>query len=229
MKSAISLPATALALAVLSLPHLAAAETAATTAELAIRDKISAYIYSREILTEMSRLGQEQDEKLGLDYRCKNVKDSITPVNATVIAPIDLPDGAANPVKGAWMLRYVFKRCGYDKTYNAVFVANDQGATPVIQPYYPGSPRAGPALIKTAMPAALTAAESRFEDKTCKDVAVFDMRVSAESQGGAWKEAWTFRACGKLVEVPIDFAPNAKLGGVDFTVGAAKPQEPQSR
>lgn len=222
MKSKITLQLAALTAAALMLPQPARAEVANTTADLAVRDKIAAYINSKEMLIQMSRLGQEQDAKLGIDFRC-TTPDNITPINTTVIAPIDLPDDAKNPVKGAWMLRYVFNRCGNDKIYNAVIVANASGAAPTVQAYYPGAPRSGPRLIKNAMPSALAAAELRFNTKTCKDVTVYDMRVAEEAPAAnaanaAWKETWTFRACGKLIDVPVSFSPNPSLGGIDFAV-----------
>jgi hypothetical protein len=230
MKSITRLPALLLAAAVL-LPALAGAETVNTAAELAGHEKIDNYIYSRDMLTELSRLGQVQDEKFGLDYRCKTATDTIRPINLIVITPIDLPEGATHPVKGAWLLRYGFTRCGNEKIYNAVFVASQNGGKPVVQPYYPGAPRAGPTLIKDAMPAALASAKQRAEDSACKEFAVFDMSVAEPphdvveqgvTSSGVWKEIWTFRACGNPVEVPVRFVPNAKLGGTGYIIDPLK-------
>jgi hypothetical protein len=194
---------------------------------------VDAYIYSRANLTELSKLAQEQDEKFGIDIHCKDAADAVTPKNLIVIAPIDLPDGATHPVKGAWLMRYGFARCGVEKIYGAVFIAKPDGGPPLIQAYYPGSPRAGLRLIKDAMDAMLAAAKQRSPNQACKDYSVFDMRVTEEphdvvEQGatfaGVWSEVWTFRACGVPIDVPVKFVPNAKLGGTDFVIEPAKSQ-----
>jgi hypothetical protein len=206
------------------------AEIVNNAAELAGAKRVDAYIYSRANLVELSKQAQEQDEKFGIDIRCKDAADAVTPKNLIVIAPIDLPDDATHPVKGAWLMRYGFVRCGNEKIYNAVFVARPGGA-PLIQAYYPGAPRAGPPLIKDAMDGMLAAAKQRSSNPACKDYSVFDMRITEQphdvvEQGatiaGVWREVWTFRACGVTIDVPIKFVPNAKLGATDFVIEPAK-------
>jgi hypothetical protein len=206
------------------------AEIVNNSAELVNAKRVDAYIYSRANLTELSKQAQEQDEKFGIDIRCNGVPDAVTPKYLIVIAPIDLPDGADHPVKGAWLLRYGFVRCGNEKIYNAVFVARP-GSPPLVQAYYPGAPRAGPPLIKDAMGAMLAAARQRSSNQECKDYPVFDMRVTEQPHdavehgatvAGVWKEVWTFRACGVPIEVPVKFVPNAKLGGTDYVIEPAK-------
>lgn len=40
---------------------------------------------------------------------------------------------------------------------------------------------------------------------------------------GVWTEIWTFRMCGKLINVPMTFVPDGK-GGTSF-ISVAKPAE----
>jgi hypothetical protein len=217
-------------LAATCLAPVARAEVLNNSAELAGAKRVEAYIYSRANLAELAKQAEAQDEKFGIDIRCKDAADAITPKSLIVIAPIDLPDGATDPVKGAWLMRYGFVRCGNEKIYNAVFLAQSSNP-PLVQAYYPGAPRAGPPLIKEAMTPALAAAKQRSSNPACKDYPVFDMRVTEQphdivEQGatvaGVWREVWTFRPCGVSVEVPIKFVPNAKLGGTDFVIESAK-------
>jgi hypothetical protein len=206
------------------------AEVLNNSAELAGAKRVEAYIYSRASLTELAKQAQAQDDKFGIDIHCNDAADKVTPQNLIVISPIDLPDDASQPVKGAWLVRYSFVRCGNEKIYNAVFLAHP-GNPPLVQAYSPGAPRAGPPLIKQAMGAMLAAAKQRSSNPACKEYSVFDMRVTeqphdAVEQGttvaGVWREVWTFRACGVPIDVPVKFVPDAKLGGTDFVIEPAK-------
>jgi hypothetical protein len=70
--------------------------------------------------------------------------------------------------------------------------------------------------------------------KDCKDIDVFDMRVTekahdvvdgGKAQRGVWGETWTLRLCGHLVDVPISFIPDATGGGTSFVIAPVKPGE----
>jgi hypothetical protein len=149
----------------------------------------------------MYRLGVEQDKKLGLQADCKS-QYNIKPVGLVVLSPIDFPEDKQNPTKGVWKARYELNRCGDSKVYNALFVANSNGEAPNPRAYYPGSTNASPVLVKDAMLSAISVTAVRSGLKDCKDISVFDMRVTEPAHNviegektfkGVWKEIWTFR------------------------------------
>ncbi|MBI5909842.1 MAG: hypothetical protein HY848_07810 [Betaproteobacteria bacterium] len=86
-------------------------------------------------------------------------------------------------------------------------------------------------LVKDAMLSAITAALARSGFKDCKDVDVFDMRVTDAAHNvvegnktfkGVWNEVWAFQVCGQMIGVPMTFIPDADGGGTTFTTGPAK-------
>jgi len=186
-------------------------------------------MHSRPVLEAMYQLGVMQDKRLGLQTTC-NTRVGVKPLGTIILSPIDYPDGLAHPSKGAWISRYQFERCGEAKVYNTLFTTNGDKA-PTAHVYYPGSSSAGPGLIKDALPSAASDALTRAGLKNCKDIDLFDMRVTerdhdVEEGGktikGVWNEVWTFRACGKMVDTAMTFIPDANGGGTTFTAGPVK-------
>ena len=214
--------------AVLALAATAAqAETVNVTSDLLQSPKTAAYMHARPMMENMYRLGVAQDRKFGLQPECKT-QYQVKPVSISVLAPIEFPDDKPHPTKGAWNFRYQFERCGEAKVYNAIHLAADNGQPPAVRPFYPGTSNANPVLIKDALPAALMGAMIRSGLKDCREIDLFDMKVSAPphdvSEGGktlkdVWTEDWTFRLCGQLVEVPMVFTPNPTTGGTNFSTG----------
>jgi hypothetical protein len=203
------------------------AETVSTTADLLNNKKVPAYALSREMQEIMYRLGVEQDKKLGLQTDCKS-QYNIKPIDMAVLSPIDFPEDKQNPTKGVWKVRYKLERCGDSKVYNAYFVANSNGEAPNPRAYYPGSTNASPVLVKDAMSSAIVGASARSGLKDCKDISVFDMRVTEPAHNfvegektfkGVWNEIWTFRMCGHSVEVAMTFIPDVNGGGTTFKSG----------
>lgn len=206
------------------------AETVNETADLLNNRKTAAYIHSEPMFKIMHRLGIEQDKKYGLQQDCKTPYQ-VKPFSTSVFVPIEFPDDKSNPVKGIWQLRYQLERCGESKFYNALFIANPNGEAPAPRAYYPGSTNAGPVLIKDAMMGALTSAivQSGTASRECKDIDVFDMKVTEPSHDVAegdktlknvWKEKWTFRLCGQMVDSEMTFIPSPN-GGTRYVVGPA--------
>lgn len=206
------------------------AETVNTSADLQNNKKTATYLYSRPMFEAMYRQGVELDKKFGLQLDCKS-QYNIKPFSIAVLSPIDFPDDKQNPTKGIWNFRYQLERCGDSKFYNTLFIANNNGEAPIPRAYYPGSTHAGPVLIKDAMLSAIMGATVRSGLKDCKDIDVFDMRVTEPAHDvvegdktfkGVWKETWTFKTCGQLIDVPIQFTPDANGGGTTFTTDGAK-------
>jgi hypothetical protein len=206
------------------------AETVNTSVDLQNNKKTATYLYSRPMLEAMYRQGVELDKKYGLQLDCKS-QYNIKPVNTVVLSPIDFPDDKQHPTKGVWKFRYQLERCGDSKIYNALFIANSNGEAPTLRAFYPGSTNASPVLIKDAMLPAIMGAVVRSGLKDCKDVDVFDMRVTEPAHDvvegdktfkGVWKETWIFKTCGQMIDVPIRFTPDANGGGTTFTTDSAK-------
>jgi hypothetical protein len=152
----------------------------------------------------LTRVGFDDDKKLGLQTNC-NSGYSVAPSSIQVVLPAEFTAGKADPVKGAWLVRYRLTRCGESKVYNALFVAQD-GNVPAILPFYPGSTMANYKLVKDAMVPALIQAASAGTGKSCTTPNVFDMQVTKAPVNRTWDEVWTFNVCGEIVDVPMTFA-----------------------
>ncbi len=216
------------------LSNTSQAETVNTTADLQNNKKTVAYVYSRPMFEAMYRLGVEQDRKFGLKLDCKS-QYTVKPFIMIVLSPIDFPDDKRHPIKGLWLSRYQLERCGESKVYNALFMANSMGEAPAAHAYHPGSTSASPVLVKDAMLSAITGALVRSGLKDCKEIDVFDMRVTEPPHNvvegdktfkGVWNEIWTFRMCGQMVDVAMTFIPDAKGGGTTFRTGPMKLGDP---
>lgn len=209
---------------------LPSGEIANTAADLKNNKRTIAYVVSPPMLETMLRLGMEQDRKLGLQLDCKS-QYKIKPFRPSVWVPIVFPDDKQHPTRGMWRFCYQLERCGESKFYNAVFTANSNGEAPTPSAYYPGSTNAGRELVKDAMLLARNSALVRSRLKDCKNVDVFDMRVTEPAHDvvkgnitveGVWNEIWTFRACGQMIDVALTFIPNSIGFGTTITIDPAK-------
>ncbi len=210
------------------------AETVYTTNELPNKKRTVGYMYSRDMLCGLYRLGVEQDKKFGIQQECRTPY-RVEPYSVSILQPIDFPDDKQHPVKGVWNFRYQLQRCGDSKIYNAIFIAAGNGdAPPSPRAYYPGATSASPVLVQDTMRSALSSAMVKANLTACKDVDVFDMRVTQPPrdvvQGektlkGVWNETWTFRLCGRTVDVGISFIPDPNGDGTQYVVDPVKPSE----
>lgn len=225
--------------------HFSYAETVNSFADLNYNPRTLSFLRSRPVIEAVYRLGIEQDKKFGLVPGCKS-DYSVKPINIFVVSPIDFPDDKQHPTKGEWKYNYRIERCGETKIYTALFVANEHGEFPKYSMYYPGWTRADLALVKDAMPTIRDTALSQAGVRNCKEVDVFDMRVTKqprdvivedESTGhpppvhmrywiitGVWEETWTFKVGGKMVDIIIAFVPNSERGGTDYVIMPNKTQ-----
>jgi hypothetical protein len=207
------------------LPCLVAAEVATTSSDLPNRRRIVNYIHARPFADVLYNHGLAQDKQFGLHPTCRDYR--VEPHSITILSPIDLPEGKPHPIRGIWNFRYRFIRCGETRMYNVVFLASQGGSAPTTRAYYPGETEASPPLVKDAMVAASTRAHQLVPGAKCAPAEVFDMRVAKSQHDvvengrtlrGVWDERWTFRVCGKTVEVPIRFIPDANGGGTTFVI-----------
>lgn len=210
-----------------ALAQPAQADMVNTTADLQLNKAASAYVFSREMLMDMLRLGVEQDKKFGLQTDCKSGYDVRASSTAIVVSPIEFLEGKPHPVKGTWVTRYKLVRCGDAKVYNALFMADGTGGAPRYGAFFPGTSYGGPRLLSDAAGSARAAA---LAVKDCSTPDVFDIRVVDEPhdlvENGktfqrVWSELWTYRMCGQMVDVPMTFVPDAQGGGTSFTSGKA--------
>jgi hypothetical protein len=205
-----------------------ASTTLNTTEDLMESKTTMEYMFSRPLSEAMFQLGVEEDKKFRLQLECKS-QYQVKPFSASVVTPIELQEGKQHPTKGVWISRYQLERCGDSKFYNALFFANSNGEAPTPRAYFPGSTNAGPQLVQDAMIAAAFGAKLRSGLKDCKEkFDVFDMRVTEPAHNvvekettirGVWNELWTISICGKMVDVPMRFIPDARGGGTTYVVG----------
>jgi hypothetical protein len=208
------------------------AETVNTVSDLPNNKRTVSYMYARTMQERLYRLGVEQDKKFGIQQECKS-QYRVEPYSISILQPIDFPDDKQHPLKGVWNFRYQLQRCGESKFYNAIFVASGNGETPPTpQAYYPGATNASPILVKDAMLGALSSAMMKAGLKDCKEIDVFDMRVTEpphdvadgeKTLKGVWNESWTFRLCGQMVDVGVSFIPHATGGGTRYVIAPVKP------
>ncbi|ODP35597.1 hypothetical protein [Pandoraea sp. ISTKB] len=204
--------------------------TVSTTADLTSNKTALQYVFSERAMLVMYQLGVEKDKTFGLQQDCKT-KYQVRPVGAVLLKPVTFPDGGLNPKSGAWLTRYQLERCGDNKIYNAVFVADPNGGNPVPTPFYPGNPLGGPVLVHDAMMRAVTTALAKSGQSGCRKVDAFDMKVKQPPHDvidhgttvkGVWKEVWTFRVCGQMVDVDMDFIPDVGGGGTTIVTESVK-------
>lgn len=203
------------------------AEILGSIGELKPGSRLAAYFFGREQVNDLYAVGRHWDKKLGLQQDCKGPYN-IQPVNLFLLKPIDFPDSKPHPASGVWQHRFVFERCGKRMTYNAVFIGKN-GEKPETRPYIPGTTNASMLLVsdtlKGAYPAALLRLGRNKDAKDCKEIEVIDTRLTlpprvraADGKAPApWEEAWTFRGCGRDVELQIIFAPDGK-GGTFYSI-----------
>lgn len=179
------------------------------------------YLYSMSFYQGMYAVAVQADRALKVS--CSEKYD-IKPVNVVVLAPIDLPEGAAQAASGAWIYRYDAVRCGTKKRYNLMMTAQPSAA-PRANMLLPGDTITSPRLMMDAVKVVGIKAASSL-DSECKELQIFDTALTQgphtvtegeKTHHGVWKESWTFQGCGKQVALPVTFIPDGK-GGTSFSV-----------
>ena len=212
----------------------AQAEVFNTFPDLEKNPRAFSYFLNRQRLGDLIAHGAATDRTLGLHVECVS-KYQITEPKMNIKKPIDFSEGEVHPVKGEWIVNYRLERCGEKKIYNVTFTASPDGKPPSSKSNFPGVTIASDLLINDALMSTIVAAKLKLGARDCSDIRIFDMQVfdmsaakpqSNNSIKGSWGEVWTFRMCGKLVEIPIIFTHNEKTGGTNFVVGGGLPKGP---
>ncbi len=193
----------------------ARAETAPVGKPIDVNSRIGRYVLSRPFLEEAHRQAYNQDK--AFDQSCDSGY-RIQPLSISVQSPIEMPDGAEQPVSGVWRFVFDAQRCGSTKRYNALFVIRD-GALPRAQPLVPGATITSVQLMIDTLNNAKVLLLALAKD--CKTLIVVDTRVTRPltQLGASWGEEWQFLRCGETIDVPINFVPTAD-GGTDIQVRA---------
>lgn len=144
----------------------------------------------------------------------------------TIYAPPLFQDGL-HPVAGLWVDRIKMNRCGATTFQNILIQANKDGQPPRAALMMPGTTMANPPLQSLVMKDILEGlAKKKCTDQsqivpvdTKRDKETTAMKLDDKGMivAGAWKETWTFKACGKPVSATIDMAADGK-GGLSHKV-----------
>lgn len=132
-------------------------------------------------------------------------------------------DATGRPIAGIWHEWVEAAGCGRARRLNVMTIAAPNKA-PSVLPTLPGTTRADPLLQRDGLRYALIGA-APLAAKDCKKVAITDTRFDAfegtpapDARPGfdprPWRETWTVWACGKAIDVPIHFAPDATGTGI---------------
>ena len=150
---------------------------------------------------------------------CKDHK-AVKRAAITIYVGPTFADGV-HPVSGLWMDRILMDSCGKPGHQN-ILVQAQPGASPKAALKMPGLTNANPPMQDLVIHDVMEGLKA----KKCTDQAqVFplDSTQGKESKSrkidakgmlveGAWKETWSFRACGKTVTATVDFAADGKGG-----------------
>jgi hypothetical protein len=138
----------------------------------------------------------------------------------SVVKPITFSaDGI--PLSGEWMSRLPVAGCGNDTVINLLFSASSADGKIRTLVLAPGTTIASPPLQQDALSRANAGFESRardcptsiltntrFEGFGIKDPPVPDPGPNA-GRMRPWWETWTVKGCGKTIDVPLNFVPEA--------------------
>lgn len=178
---------------------------------LSIQEKIINKIESSDIQQISSRnLLTLQQYELG----CKDIKD-FKLESLTLLRAVTDEHGR----NGMWRSRYRMNACGKNEFGNVLVL--DHNGTRVLGVGNPGDSIADPLLQNDVKTSFMLAASARIKD--CNEAPkVRNTRVveAPQTKGDPWREVWVATACGKDVEVPIRFAPDAT--GTGFVVEMPK-------
>lgn len=198
-----------------------------TTADLQKNKTVSDYIFSSDKLETMRSIGMSWDKKLSIIKDC-SAGYVVKPMGVMILSPIDLPQNKKHPVQGVWQVRYQLERCGAVKVYNASFNADPNGNIPNSKLDYPGETIANPKLFYDAQTTSKLAAvyKSGLKD-TCDNVEILDTKVSErprnvtlvnQTNANIWTEVWTYKVCGKDIDLPITFTNDVASNSTKFDI-----------
>lgn len=139
----------------------------------------------------------------------------------TVYGPPQFETGI-HPVTGLWVDRIKMNRCGATTFQNILIQANKEGQPPRAALMMPGTTMTNPPMQNLIMKDILDG----LAKKKCSDqsqIIPVDTKHEKESKAiklddkgmiteGAWKETWTFKACGKPTNIGVEINADGKGG-----------------
>lgn len=121
-------------------------------------------------------------------------------------------DGVPNA--GLWKVETPIEGCGETRQFNLFFIARKDPADASKGKVFflvgvPGGTMASPQLQKDTVRYAFMGAMLKV--RGCKKFDIIDSRFAGGAAGGKapWMEIWRLRGCGHVVDVPIDYTPDA--------------------
>ncbi|MBI5164624.1 MAG: hypothetical protein HY985_12070 [Magnetospirillum sp.] len=191
--------------------------------------QITVYLNSKEYI-EAARYVVSQGEK-DIAPECKS--GNMDRVGYMLGTKPAFKEGVSYPVAGEWLDKIAINRCGKTVIHNLRVRANAD-KPPSFGLELPGDSPAPPFIQSGALRPAVQAAMAKSGCKDSSKVIVSDIRKGKMIEpvtiapngllaGGKWSETWHFRACGKPVEIPVEFTSNGK-GGATYVASAGKKQ-----
>lgn len=192
---------------------------------------LHSYIATPAHSRELAAAAGNWDAMLQLQPGCKSNR-SVFIRSIDIAEPVEMPSGAAYPVKGVYQVRFDWNRCGQTQAYTVIGLGKP-GAKPMLVPLYPGESITGARLFmdagKSAQTLAIMLLGKASGSGTCDKFLLTDTRVTRSNYeadfpgrgraAGAWDEAWTYKGCGAEARLQVTFVPDGK-GGTSFAVKA---------
>ena len=202
------------------------ADTLNNVGDLKPGTRMAGYLFSKTVEAELLQTIKFWERKLNQQQGCN--ERSLGPSSFILHKPIIFPQDKSNPVSGVWQYRFTVSRCGVEKVYNTIYMANN-GGPPKNIPYVPGTTRASLQLIGDAKLSAITMAflkmKSQGMQEVCEGIELVDTRLTQpphdvtendKTTKGVWHEEWTFSGCDFTANVTAVFIPDDS-GGTSFT------------
>lgn len=180
--------------------------------------RFQAYVTSdgyKKMLAQLAIMGETVSAP-----ECKEHKPQER-ASLTVYGPPMFETGM-HPVAGLWVDRIKMDRCGATSFQNIILQAQKDGKPPQAALLMPGTTMTNPPMQNLVMKDVLAG----LAKKKCSDqsqIVPVSTKMEKESKPlkldgkgmiseGAWKETWTFKACGKTVNATVDLAADGKGG-----------------
>lgn len=210
---------------------------------LAVSGATNGAVRAADVPEELRRYQQSTEAQQATIAAAEVGEKSITPEctqmsfaptgETAVLSPAKFDQG--KPVAGVWVERIAVSGCDGKRVQNIYSIISKTGELKRVA-MAPGTTIADPFLQGDAVRYAMVAVGVR--EQSCKDMKLANTRfdsLSGEAAPGMppgtasrpWKETWTIKACGKSLDVPVNFAPNARGTSITVDAGAIKDSSAQ--
>lgn len=141
---------------------------------------------------------------------------------ASTVSVLSPPAFAADgyPISGAWKQSFPVRGCGNDTTIN-IFFEGQPNEKIVSIVAVPGDTHANLTLQADALRYVRVAAQAAAPGCATPHVRHTRYDGVTDTARRAWRETWYVAACGRNVEVPVTFIPDAT--GTTVTAGVPRP------